>query len=153
LNACPDFAIQSFGWHKIVFGIRSLDEKVVLKVGTQKSIENDHQAYKRVPQNVRHQLFARIYWHTKYCLLQEYGFSAQITEVQLGSIRRIVNKYGIFDVKADNVKNIDGKLKLIDANATKISLPLVIQKIDEVRPKLPKRLLSMLQKITAFYQR
>ena len=50
----PDFYVESSGWHKIVFRNRTLDHKVVLKVGPKRSIENDHQAYKRVPEQVRH---------------------------------------------------------------------------------------------------
>jgi len=148
LKNFPDLYVENFGWHKIVFGIRSIDQKIVLKVGTKKSIENDHRAYKRVPESMRHQLFARIFWHTKYCLLQEYGFPAHVTEEELASLRQVVYRYGIFDVKADNLKKIDGQLKIIDANVTSIPIPIVLRKVDEVKPKLPKRLVLFAKKIT-----
>jgi hypothetical protein len=54
-----------------------------------------------------------------------------------------VYKYGIFDVKAENLKRIDSELKIIHANVTRILLPAVPMKIDEVKPKLPKRLVSV----------
>ena len=79
--------------------------------------------YKRVPEGVRHQLFARIFWHTKFCLLQEYGSPAKVTKEELNSLRAMVYKYGISDIKAENLKRIDGDLKIIDANVTRIPLP------------------------------
>lgn len=116
LKEVPDLYVTNVGWHKIVFGIHSIDKKIVLKVGSKNSIENDHRAYKHVPENMRHKLFAKIFWHTKYCLLQEYGFPAHVTQEELTRLRRIVNRYGIFDVKAENLKIINGELKIIDAN-------------------------------------
>ncbi len=65
LKDFSDLYVKNFGWHKIVFSIHSFDQEIVLKVGAKKSIENDHRAYKRVPENQRHQLFAKIFWHTK----------------------------------------------------------------------------------------
>jgi hypothetical protein len=140
LKEFSDLYVQDFGWHKIVFGIHSAEQKIVLKIGAKGSIENDHRAYKRVPENLRHKLFARIFWHTKYCLLQEYGFPAQVTQEELNRLRQVVYKYGVFDVKAENVKCISGELKIIDANVTSIPIPFVLRKIDEVKPKLPKKL-------------
>ena len=125
-----------------------MDQTIVIKVGTKKSIENDHRAYKRVPESMRHQLFARIFWHTKYCLVQEYGFPVQVTEEELAILRRVVYKYGIFDIKPDNLKRIDGQLKIIDANVTIIPIPTLLRKVDEVKPKLPKRLVLLVKKIT-----
>ena len=144
----PNFYVESSGWHKIVFGNRIIDHTVVLKVGPKKSIENDHRAYKSVPENMRHKLFARIFWHTKYCLLQEYGSPAKVTAQQLSQLRRTVYKYGIFDVKADNLRVINGTLKIIDANVTRVPLPTVLRKIDEVKPKLPRKLHAVIKKIT-----
>ncbi len=148
LKNYPDLYVKNVGWHKIVFGIRSTDQKIVLKVGAKKSIENDHRAYKRVPESVRHQLFARIFWHTKYCLLQEHGFPAHVTPEELASLRRAVYKYGIFDVKPDNLKRIDGQLKIIDVNVTPFPLPTIWKMVDEAKPKLPKRLILFIKKFT-----
>jgi len=148
LKNFPDLYVRDVGWHKIVFGIHSMDQKIVLKVGTRKSIENDHRAYKRVPESMRHQVFARIFWHTKYCLLQEYGFPAQANARELNRLRRIVYRYGIFDVKAENLKRINGELKIIDANVTSIPIPYLLRKIDEVKPKLPKKLTLFFKTIT-----
>jgi len=148
LKNFPDFYIRDVGWHKIVFGIHSMDQKIVLKVGTRKSIENDHIAYKRVPEIIRHQVFARIFWHTKYCLLQEFGFPAQVSAGELTRLRRLVYRYGIFDVKTENLKRINRELKIIDANVTSIPIPFVLRKIDEVKPLLPKKLTLFFKTIT-----
>jgi hypothetical protein len=148
LNTFPEFYVKDVGWHKIVLGIRGVDKKIVLKVGTKKIIENDHRAYKLFPENMRHQLFARIFWHTKYCLLQEYGFSAHVTQEELTHLRKIVYKYGIFDVKEENLKRINGKLKIIDVNVAPFPLPAVWKMVDETKPKLPKRLMMFIKKLT-----
>ncbi len=150
----PDFYVENCGWHKIVFRNRSFDHKVVLKIGPKRSIENDHRVYKRVPERVRHRFFARIFWHTKYCLLQEYGLPAKATPEQLTCVRDAVYKYGIFDVKSDNLRWINGELKIVDANVTRIPLPTVLRKIDEVKPKFPAKLNLLIKKITKrFYER
>jgi hypothetical protein len=148
LKNFPDFYVQNVGWHKIVFGIRSFDQKIVLKVGPKNSIENDHRAYKRVPENLRHKVFARIFWHTKYCLLQEFGYPANVTQEELTRLRKIVYRYGVFDVKAENLKMIRGELKIIDANVTSIPIPFVMRKLDEMKPKLPKKIIVFFKTIT-----
>lgn len=144
----PEFFAVATGWHKVVFGNKKIDQSVVLKVGPKKSIEGDHRAYKRIPHKLRHQLFARIFWHTRYCLLQEYGYPTQVTPTQLAHLRRLVYPYGIFDVKDENLRTVNGKLKIIDANVTRIPLPTVLRKIDEIKPKIPQKLDSAIKKIT-----
>lgn len=148
LKDFPDLYVKDAGWHKIVFGIHSIDQKIVLKVGPKTSIEKDHRAYKRVPESMRHQLFAKIFWHTKYCLLQQYGYSANVTQKELDILRRTVYKYGISDIKAENLRMFDGELKIIDANATPFPLPVVWKMVDEAKPKLPKRLVLFAKRIT-----
>jgi hypothetical protein len=147
LKDFPDFYVRDFGWHKVVFGIYRIDQ-IVLKVGAKKSIENDHRAYKRVPKSIRHQLFARIFWHTKFCLLQQYGSPAKVNTGELNSLRAMVYKYGIFDIKAENLRRIDGDLKIIDANLTPFPLPTVWKMVDEAKPKLPIRLMFLIKKLT-----
>lgn len=144
----PDFAVVNCGWHKIVFQNRQFNHKVVLKIGPKKSIEGDHRVYKSVPEDKRHRYFARIFWHTKYCLLQEFGEPASVTQEQLDCIRKEVYKYGVFDVKAANISLINGELRIIDANVTRIPLPTVLRKVDEIKPKLPKKLDLIIKKIT-----
>jgi peptidoglycan/xylan/chitin deacetylase (PgdA/CDA1 family) len=127
---------------------------VVLKVGAKRIIENDHRAYKRVPEKQRHQYFARIYWHTKYCLLQQYGLPVYVSPEQLRQLRQAVYRYGIFDIKAENLRSIDDEIRIIYANVTRILLPTVLRKIDEAKPKMPLKLYRLIKKITKrFYER
>ncbi len=148
LKKYPDLYVANVGWHKIVFGIHSIDQKIVLKVGPKNSIEGDHRAYKRVPESIRHKVFARIFWHTKYCLLQEYGFPAQVSKEDLTRLRRVVSRYGVFDVKSENLRMVKGELKIIDANVASIPIPFVLRKVDELKPMLPKRLVLFFKTIT-----
>ena len=148
LKNFPNLYIKDAGWHKIVFGIRPIDQKIVLKVGPKNMIEKDHRAYKRVPENMRHQLFAKIYWHTQYCLLQEYGSPANATQKELDSPRRIVYQYGISDIKAENLRRFDDGKRIVDANVTPFLLPTVWKMVDEAKPKLPKQLVLFTKKIT-----
>jgi hypothetical protein len=144
----PDFTVENSGWHKTVFRNKKSDHQVVLKIGPHKSIENDHHAYKQVPETIRHLHFARIFWHTKYCLLQEFGEEATVTKEQLDCVRQAVYRYGVFDIKSENLRWIDGELKIIDASATRIALPVVLRKIDEIKPKLPKKLDEIIKRFT-----
>lgn len=148
LKNFSDLHVENVGWHKIVFGVYSMDQKIVLKVGPKNSIENDHRAYKRVPENMRHKVFARIFWHTKYCLLQEFGYPANVTQEELTRLRKIVYRYGVFDVKAENLKMINGQLKIIDANVSSVPIPFVMRKLDEMKPKLPKKIIIFFKTIT-----
>jgi hypothetical protein len=144
----PDFYGEKCGWHKIVFRNKTADHKAVLKIGPKKSIENDHRTYRRVPEETRHRFFAKMFWHTKYCLLQEFGEPATATQEQLDCVRHEVYKFGIIDIKADNLRWIDGELKIVDANFTNIPLPTMMRKIDEIKPKLPKKLHEIIKKFT-----
>jgi hypothetical protein len=147
-NNYPDFEVENCGWHKIVFRNRNFNHNVVLKIGPHKSIEADHRVYKAVPEDKRHRYFARTYWHTRYCLLQEYGTPAAATQEQLNCFRLAVYKYGVFDVKAENLRWINGELKIVDANVTRIPLPTILRKMDEIKPRLPKKLDALIKKIT-----
>jgi hypothetical protein len=144
----PDFEVENCGWHKIVFRNRSFNHDVVIKIGPHKSIEADHSVYKAVPEDKRHRYFARIYWHTRYCLLQEYGVPVTATQEQLNCLRQAVYKYGVFDVKTENLSWINGELKIIDANVTRIPMPTILRKIDEIKPRLPKKLDELIKKVT-----
>jgi hypothetical protein len=147
LSTFPDYYVINSGWHKTVFGNHKTDHKVVLKVGPKKSIESDHQSYKAVPKKVRHELFARIFWHTRYCLLQQYGEPIFVSTAELNCLRRTVYKYGIFDIKEDNLRLINCELRIIDANLTHVPLPFVFRKIDEIKIYLPKWIDQVAKKI------
>jgi hypothetical protein len=80
--------------------------------------------------------------------VQEYGFTAHVSPEELDTVRKIVYRYGVFDVKAENLMRIDNQLKIIDVNMTPFPLPTVWKMVDEVKPKLPKQLMFLFKKIT-----
>jgi hypothetical protein len=133
------FYVEGWGRHKIIFGRYSVDHRVVLKVGPHRIIESNHHTYKAVPVHERHRFFAKIYWHTMYCLLQEYGSPVQPTPEQIKWFRGALAKYGIIDVKAANLRMVSGKLKLVDANTTRLPMSLIQQRLADLKRALFKK--------------
>ena len=115
MNVFPDAVMDNFGLHKIVFRLRHKTHILALKVGRAQSIEYDHRVYKQLPKDSRDVYFARIFWHTKYALLQEWGIEVEVSPQQLLQLRGIAEKYGLLDVTCDNIRSIDSNLKIIDA--------------------------------------
>ena len=71
-----------------------------------------------------------------------------VTSEDLATLRRTLYKYGIFDVKPENLRRIDGQLKIIDVNVAPFPLPTIWKMVDETKPKLPKRLTLFFKRIT-----
>jgi len=116
LTTFPDAAMFNFGLHKLVFRLRHKSHELVLKIGKSEAIEFDHEVYKQMPPNIRHVYFARVFWHTKYSLLQEYGVETEVSPQHLGQLRAIALQYGLLDITCDNIRNVNGNLKIIDAS-------------------------------------
>jgi hypothetical protein len=144
----PRLVPESDGWHKVVFRIRSEDGDLVLKIGRKEAIENDHRVYKRLPESVRHRLFAKMYWHTKYCLLQEYGSKTQISPAEVNKLREFGYQYGLIDVKSKNIRNINGCLKIIDANMIPQKLSPIWRVIETIKSRIPEPLHVLIKKLT-----
>jgi hypothetical protein len=132
----PNSTVEGSGWHKTAFCIQSNDRMFILKVGKNESIENDHRIYKRLPKKIRTKYFAKIFWHTKYCLLQEYGQAVEVTDEQLENLRKILSPYGLIDLKRENFKKIDDQLKLIDANMAEGKLSGILKLADIIKTRL-----------------
>lgn len=129
--------LLSFGMHKLVFHILYRQQDFVLKIGKKDAIENDHKAYKQLPHPYRHVYFARVFWHTKYCLLQEYGVKVDVTPQELSQLRSIANKFGLLDISCENIRNIDGYLKIVDAAIAPQGLYGLYKAADFVMLRLP----------------
>jgi len=127
------FYVVGWGRHKVIFGNTRSDQRVVLKIGPHRNIRSDHRAYKAVPEQKRHQFFAKIYWHTRYCMLQEYGLPVQPTTDQIHGFRYALAGYGIVDIKATNLRMINGELRLVDANVTRLPMPIIQQRIADFK--------------------
>jgi hypothetical protein len=127
----------SFGMHKLVFNVQYRKQSLALKIGKKEAIEADHRAYKQLPHPYRHIYFARVFWHTKYCLLQEYGEEVEVTPEELSQIRSIASKFGLLDISCENIRNIDGYLKIIDAGVAPPGLYGLYKAADFVMLRLP----------------
>ena len=152
-NVFPDARYLGYGLHKIVFRLQHKTHMLVLKVGKAQDIELDHQAYNRLPHEIRHIYLAKIYWHTKYSLLQQYGLETELTEQELARIRLIAAKHGLFDVTCENIRIVDGNLKIIDAVIAPFGLFKLWHTADSIKNKLPyfirKAVRKFLQLVTA----
>jgi len=104
------------GAFKKVFQISSRSRDLALKVSGEENIRNDVGAYDRLPKNIRNRCFAKIYWNTKYCLLQKYGKAVRVPPEVIGSLKKKVKPYGLSDVRVANIRKVDGKFKIVDAN-------------------------------------
>ena len=112
----PACYIKSKGWFKTVFKVCSKGDSVVLKIGKKKSIQADMKAYKKIPHNIRKKYFAKIFWHTKHTILQEYGEDVKPTPAEVEKMKKLALKYGIGDIKDKNIRSFNGKLKIVDFN-------------------------------------
>ncbi|TSC74091.1 MAG: hypothetical protein G01um101433_1104 [Parcubacteria group bacterium Gr01-1014_33] len=110
------------GYFKHAYYVSSSTRDLVLKIGKSESIRADIKVYKRLPKTVRNRYFAKLYWHTRYCLLQKYGKKAIVPKHIVDGLNQIGQQYGISDIGISNTKNIrkiDGHFKIIDANLRK----------------------------------
>ncbi|HWC94855.1 MAG TPA: hypothetical protein VG475_17305, partial [Pseudolabrys sp.] len=79
------------GFHKEVFAIRSRAHIRVLKISNAKSTKRDLRVYNRLHPNIRNRYFAKIYWQTKYCLLQKFGIKASVPAKEIRRLKGIGN--------------------------------------------------------------
>ena len=109
------------GFFKHVFIIHSEIKSLVLKEGKSKDIRKDYNTYKRIPKNVRNCYFAKIYWRSNggRFMLQKYGKEVGIPKDELMRLKEIGKKYGLKDVREDNIRKFGDKLKIIDAERRK----------------------------------
>jgi hypothetical protein len=142
----PDCVMVNFGLHKVVFHLRHKSHELALKIGKPESIEVDHRAYKQLPGSLRHVYFAKVFWHTKYCLLQEYGVEAEVSDQELEQIRIIASDYGLLDITCDNIKKVNGTLKIIDASIAPPGLFSLWKIADIIKLKLPPSIRKAIRK-------
>lgn len=115
----PGSSYSGRGAFKTVHRISSRAKTLVLKTSHFKNITKDVRAYKRLPPRVRNRYFAKIYWRTKYCVLQKYGRKIAVHPGGLNKLKAVARKYGLTDVRPDNIRKVDGHFKIVDASARK----------------------------------
>ena len=107
------------GVFKTVFKVSSRSRDLVIKIARPRSLRNDLEAYRKIPKTIRNRYFAKIYWSTRYCLLQKYGEEVSVPEGRRKDLAKKVAQYGLVDVKYANIRMIDGAFKIVDANLTR----------------------------------
>ncbi len=114
----PGSAYLDRGAFKTVHKVYSRARDLVLKTGSRKKIGEDIRAYRRLPARGgrRHRYFARIYWRTKYCLLQKFGKAAKVPAGRLRRLKAVGRRYGLKDIRPANVRKVDGRFKIVDAS-------------------------------------
>jgi hypothetical protein len=112
----PHSNFEGRGFFKEVHSVRSRARTLVLKLSHAESTRRDWKVYQLLPAGIRNRYFAKIYWHTKYCSLQKYGQKVRVPKEELQKLRRRVRKYGLKDIRAANVRKVEGHFKIVDAN-------------------------------------
>lgn len=146
LDVFPDGKLLGYGLYKVVFQLDYRSSKLVLKVGKSQAIELDHKAYKYLPHQVRHIYFAKMFWHTKYVLLQEFGVESEVSEQEFAQIRSLAAKYNLLDITCDNIRTVDGNHKIIDAAIAPQGLFRLWKTADYITLRLPSPLRKVLKK-------
>jgi hypothetical protein len=142
----PNTSLLNYGMHKLVFRVTYRSKILALKIGKKDTIEHDHKAYKQLPHPYRHVYFAKVFWHTKYCLLQEYGQEVEVTPEELAKLRSIAGKFGLLDISCENIRNIDGYLKIIDAGLAPPGFFGLYKAADFVMLRLPPPVRRVIRK-------
>lgn len=112
----PGSRSRGRGAFKTVYQISSRERDLVLKISKEKNIKSDMEAYYQLPRTIRNRYFAKIYWNTKYCLLQKYGKAVKISPKVVERLKKKVKPWGLSDVRADNIRKVGGRFKIVDAN-------------------------------------
>jgi hypothetical protein len=142
----PDAVMVNFGLHKLVFRLSHKSHELALKIGKSEAIERDHEAYRQMPTSIRHVYFARVFWHTKYCLLQEFGVEAEVSAEELAQLRAIADQYGLLDITCENIRNVNGNLKIIDAIIAPPGLFGLWKTADFIKLRLPPPIRKAIRK-------
>lgn len=120
----PGSTLSGKGAFKTVHRVSSRERDLVLKTGNRGSMYNDHKAYRRVPSTLRNRYFAKVYWRTRYCLLQKYGTPGRVPPERMLKLKQIGRRYRLTDIREANIRKVEGVFKIVDANLSKRKRPL-----------------------------
>jgi hypothetical protein len=105
------------GAFKTVHRVSTTSRHVALKTASAKHISKDWRIYQTLPRGTRNRYFAKIYWKTKYCLLQKYGKQVRrVSPRAMTTLKKFAKENGLWDVQPGNIRKIDGHYKIVDAN-------------------------------------
>jgi hypothetical protein len=112
----PGSSWRGRGAFKSVHRVYSRGRTLALKTSNPKNIRGDLRVYRRIPATIRNRYFAKVYWHTKYCLLQKYGRQTGVPQSVLVKLKGIGRQYGLRDIRSANVRKVEGRFKIVDAS-------------------------------------
>lgn len=112
----PHSSFKGKGWYKSVHKISTRTRDLVLKTGDSKYIRRDHRVFAGINGRGRNRDFAKIYWSTKYCMLQKYGKSRKVPQAELLRLREEARQRRLGDVREDNIRFMEGQFKIVDAS-------------------------------------
>ncbi len=115
----PGSAFSGRGAFKTVHKVSSRERDLVLKTSNPRSLLRDERAYRRVPPTLRNRYFAKIYWRTKYCLLQKFGVARLVPPQQLARLKEVGERYRLTDVRPANIRRVEGAFKIVDASLSR----------------------------------
>ncbi|MCX5698181.1 MAG: hypothetical protein NTX01_00560 [Candidatus Omnitrophica bacterium] len=110
------------GAYKSVYYVYSQERDLVLKLSPTKNLKRDFKVYEKVPETIRNRYIAKMYWHTRYCLLQKLGKRPRKLsekDPRLIDLKYRLKPYGLTDIRPDNVCLFKGNLKVVDANLSR----------------------------------
>ncbi len=107
------------GAFKSVHKVYSRAKTLAIKTSNPKNIRSDLRAYNRIPVTIRNHYFAKIYWHTKYCLLQKYGRETNVPKHVVRRLKQIGREHGLRDIRPENIRKVEGLFKIVDANPSR----------------------------------
>lgn len=112
----PHSSYKGKGWYKSVHKVSTRTRDLVLKTGNAKSIRRDYRVFARINGRGRNRDFAKIYWSTKYCMLQKYGKSRKVPPSELSRLKAEARRRNLGDVRQDNIRFMEGRFKIVDAS-------------------------------------
>lgn len=112
----PNSIYAGRGFFKTVHKVSSRARDLVIKTARPKCLDSDWEAYHRIPRAIRNRYFAKIYWRTRYCLLQKFGKRGLVPKERLNYLQSLGRHYGLSDINGKNIRKIDGFYKIVDAS-------------------------------------
>jgi hypothetical protein len=112
----PRSSFQGKGWHKSAHKVSTRRRDLVLKTGNAKSIRRDYGIFAGLSGKGSRRDFAKVYWRTKYCMLQKFGQKKKVPSRELARLKEVARKRKLGDVREANVRYVDRTFKIIDAS-------------------------------------
>jgi hypothetical protein len=115
----PGSSVAGRGAFKTVHKVSARVRDLVLKTSARKNIRMEVRAYRKLPSRIRNRYFAKVYWRTKYCLLQKFGSECDVPPSRLARLKQVARKYELTDVRPGNIRCVGGVGKIVDATVVR----------------------------------